>query len=415
MDYLAPAWIAMGESLLIGLLVGIERESDREERHAGLRDFISIALAGGLCGILGHTLLTVATLLALTALVAIFRIQTPNRTGITTEIVAVVTFLLCVLTATPNLPWASPLAIALTVILALFLEAREPLRKFFVETVTEGEYFDTLRFLAVVFVILPVLPDTSYGPYGFFNPYRTWIFVILVCSISYLGYFLQKFLGSDHGLKLTAVVGGIGSTTAATSAFARQAQDEPLRRHDLAMATVLANTVQFPRIFALLWVSGGSLMLACAIPLAAMTLAGMAATWYLARSTPKNVGASGPVTLRNPFRIWPAVKFGALFALVRLVARAATAQLGDAGVYLSSALGGSVDVDAIAFTLSGLLRDSQITPSLAVAGVLISLTANAVLKSVLAVYTGGRLFGSLVITGFLAMFAAGFTAWWFLR
>jgi uncharacterized membrane protein (DUF4010 family) len=415
MDHLAPAWIAMGESLLIGLVVGIERESDREERHAGLRDFISIALAGGLCGILGHTMLTVAALLALTALLGIFRFQTPNRTGITTEIAAVVTFLLCVLTATPGPRWTSQLAIALTVILALFLEAREPQRKFFVETVTDLEYFDTLRFLAVVFVILPVLPDGAYGPYDFFNPRRTWIFVILVCSISYLGYFLQKFLGSDRGLKLTSIVGGIGSTTAATSAFARQAGEEPQRHHELAMATVLANTIQFPRVFAMLWVGGGPLMLACAIPLAAMTVAGLAATWWLAIGTPRNPDVTGPVSLRNPFRIWPAVQFGALFALVRLVASAATANLGDAGVYLSSAVGGSFDVDAIAFTLSGLLQDSRIVSSLAVAGVLISLAANAVLKSGLAIYSGGRAFGRLVILGFLAMFAAGFTAWWFLR
>jgi uncharacterized membrane protein (DUF4010 family) len=415
MDHLAPAWIAMGESLLIGLVVGIERESDREERHAGLRDFISIALAGGLCGILGNNMLTVGALLALTALIGIFRFQTPNRTGITTEIVAVVTFLLCVLTATPGPPWASQLAIALTVVLALFLEAREPLRKFFVETVTEREYFDTLRFLAVVFVILPVLPDGSYGPHEFFNPYRTWIFVILVCSISYLGYFLQKFLGGERGLKLTAIVGGIGSTTAATSAFARQAAEEPEREHDLSMATVLANTIQFPRVLALLWFAGGSLLVACALPLAAMTIAGALATLLLSRGTPRDASSLGPVGLRNPFRILPAVQFGALFAVVRLVARFATANFGDAGVYASSALGGSVDADAIAFTLSGLLRDSQIGPSIAVAGLLIALAANAVLKTGLAFYSGGSAFGRRVLAGFAAMFTAGFAAWWFQR
>jgi len=37
----------MAEALLIGLLVGIEREADQVERHAGLRDFITIAMAGG--------------------------------------------------------------------------------------------------------------------------------------------------------------------------------------------------------------------------------------------------------------------------------------------------------------------------------------------------------------------------------
>lgn len=401
----------MGESLLIGLIVGIERESDRDERHAGLRDFIGIALAGGLCGLLNVAWLTSAALLAITALVAIFRIQTAGRTGITTEIVAVVTFLLCVLTATPGLAWGSALAIALTVILALFLDAREPLRKFFVETVTEGEYFDTLRFLAVIFVILPVLPEGSYGPYGFFEPRRVWIFVILVCSISYLGYFLQKFLGEEHGLPLTAVLGGVGSTTAATTAFARQAGEEPEKRRSLAMATVLANTVQFPRVWALLWLAGGPLAAACVPLLSAMTVAGLGVTWWLRRGRPEVRGQEGNVELRNPLRILPALQFGALFALVRLVARGLTAEFGTSGLLASSAIGGSVDVDAIAFTLAGLLRDGQTIAWLAVAGVLISLTANAIFKAVVSYTSGGRRFGGMVLAGFAAMYGTGLAVW----
>lgn len=412
MDHLPPAWIAMGESLLIGLIVGIERETDRKERHAGLRDFIGIGLAGGVCGILNVPWLTCAALLAITALVAIFRIQTPGRTGITTEIVAVVTFLLCVLTATPGLAWGSALAIALTVILALFLDAREPLRKFFLESLTEGEYFDTLRFLAVIFVILPVLPEGSYGPYQFFEPRRVWIFVILVCSISYLGYFLQKFMGEERGLPLTAVLGGIGSTTAATTAFARQAHEEPERSRSLAMATVLANTVQFPRVAALLWLAGGPLAMACVPLLSLMTLAGLAATYWLRRSIPvPTLRAPEAVKLSNPLRLLPAIQFGALFAVVRLVARGMTAEFGTSGLLASSAIGGSVDVDAIAFTLAGLLRDGQTAGWLAVAGILISLTANAIFKAAVGYSIGGRTFGLRVLGGFLAMYVTGAAIW----
>ncbi|WP_321477639.1 MgtC/SapB family protein [uncultured Paludibaculum sp.] len=411
MQHLSPAWIAMAESLLIGLIVGIERESDRDERHAGLRDFIGIGLAGGLCGILNVPWLTCTALLAITTLVAIFRIQTPGRTGITTEIVAVVTFLLCVLTATPGLEWASALAIALTVILALFLDAREPLRRFFVETVTEREYFDTLRFLAVIFVILPVLPDGSYGPYQFFEPRRVWIFVILVCSISYLGYFLQKFLGEEHGLPLTAVLGGLGSTTAATTAFAREAGEEPGRSQSLAMATVLANTVQFPRVAILLWLAGGPLGMACVPLLAAMTVVGLAATWWLKRSIPAVTATANAVKLSNPLRILPAVQFGVLFAVVRLVTRGLTTEFGTTGLLASSAIGGSMDVDAIAFTLSGLLRDGQTAAWLAVAGILISLTANAIFKAAVSYSSGGRVFGIRVLAGFTAMYVTGTVVW----
>lgn len=401
----------MGEALLIGLIVGIERESDHAERHAGLRDFISIGLAGGLCGLLGQPLVTVAALLGITSLLWLFRFQTPGRTGITTEIVGVVTFLLCVLTATPSLSWGTPLAIALTVILALFLEAREPLQRFFRETVTENEYFDTLRFLAVIFVILPVLPDGGFGPYEFFNPRRVWIFVILVCSISYIGYFLQKFLGDTQGLRLTAVLGGIGSTTAATAAFAAQAAQEPHRVKELALATVLTNTVQFPRVLAVLWILGGALGPSCWVELTVMTAAGLALTLVLDRRTMRVAEPPGPIVIRNTFRLTPAVQFGLLYAMVRLIARAGAEQFGQAGLYATSAVGGSFDVDAIAVTLNGMLRDGKTGGSPAVAALLIALAANAVLKSAVAYRKGGRVFGQRVTIGFAVMFAAGLTVW----
>lgn len=407
MQHLAPEWISMGESLLIGLIVGVERESDKEERHAGLRDFVSIGLAGGLCGLLHEAWITVSALAALTAMLVVFRMQTPERTGITTEIVAVVTFLLCVLTATPGLEHGSQLAIALTVILALFLDARDALRRFVREILTEQEYWDTLRFLAVIFVILPVLPDGTYGPYGFLSPRRIWVFVILVSSISYLGYFLQKFLGEDQGLKLTAVLGGIGSTTAATLAFARQAGEDPGRWRQFASAAVVANVVLNPRVAVLLWLAGAPLLWAALPALTAMTAVGILFAWWLMRKSGGTRGQGGEVVLGNPFRIVPALKFGLLFVVVRLAARWATAEFGATGAVVSSALGGTVDVDAVAFSVAGVVRDGQLGMTAGVMAVVVAIAANAVLKTVLAFSAGGAAFGRVVLIGFLLMLSAG--------
>ena len=402
------AWVSMAEAVLIGLLVGVERESDREERHAGLRDFVTIGLAGGLCGLLQQPWLTVAVLLSITALLALFHWQTPGRTGITTEIAAVATFLLCVLNTTPNLPWGSPLAIALTVVLVLFLDAREALNRFFRETITEREFHDTLRFLAVIFVILPVLPDQSYGPYDFFRPRSVWMFVILVCSISWLGYFLQKFLGEGRGLLLTGVLGGIASTTATTTALARQS-NEPGAPAGYARAVLLANAVQCPRIWAILFAISPALAWASAPLLGAMTLAGLAAAWVFGHAPERGAGAALPLT--NPFRLAPALKFGALFAAVRFLARALTAQYGDAGVYTASAIGGSVDVDAIVFSMAGLVRDAQVAMHTAAGAVLVAWTANAFLKAGIANYAASPPSPRRVTAGLVLMLAAALPAW----
>lgn len=410
MNFYPQAWISMAEALLIGLLVGVERESDRAERHAGLRDFVTIGLAGGLCGLLGVPALTIGALAAITAYLIVFRLQTPGRTGITTEIAAVATFLLCVLTATHSLPWGSPLAIALTVILALTLDARESLRKFFLEVITEKEFHDTLRFLAVIFVILPVLPDGGYGPYTFFNPRSVWMFVILVCSISYAGYFLEKFFGEERGLAFTAMLGGVASTTASTVAFARQAAEDPEQSPRLARAAILSNSVQAPRIFALLFIVAPQAAWAAAPELGAICLAGLALAFLPGRAQKRNAKADSPsaaLPLRNPFSLIPALKFGALFALVRLLARGASAEFGSAGVMAASLLGGSIDVDAIAFTVSGMARDNAITLSSAKLAVLLAFASNAVLKTVLAYTAGGRRYGLPVMIGFICMIAAG--------
>lgn len=408
MDFYPQAWISMAEALLIGLLVGVERESDREERHAGLRDFVTIGLAGGLCGLLGIPLLTIGALAAITVFLTVFRLQTEGRTGTTTEIAAVATFLLCVLTATHSISWGSPLAIALTVVLALFLDARRALRRFFVEVITEKEFHDTLRFLAVIFVILPVLPDGGYGPYEFFNPRKVWMFVILVCSISYLGYFLEKFFGKDRGLALTAILGGIASTTAATVSFARQAAEEPDQTRTFARAAVLANSIQAPRLFALLFFVSPTVAWALAPELLAILATGLALALLSGR--PPATPASSNVPLRNPFNIVPALKFGALFAAVRLAARAASAEYGSTGVLWASLFGGSIDVDAIVFTVSGLVLDESIALEMAKWAVLLAFASNAVLKSVLAFTGGGRRFGVPVLLAFIAMVGAGIVA-----
>jgi uncharacterized membrane protein (DUF4010 family) len=399
----------MGESLLIGLIVGIERESDKEERHAGLRDFVSIGLAGGLCGLLEQPWLTVGALAALTAMLVIFRLQTPQRTGITTELAAVVTFLLCVLASTRGLAFGAPLAIALTVVLALFLDAREPLRRLARETLTDQEYWDTLRFLAVIFVVLPILPDGDMGPFGGFNPYRTWIFIILISGINFLGYFFQKFLGPRRSLVLTAVAGGIGSSTASTLAFARQCAAEPARTREWSYAAIISNVILQVRVAAILWLAGGPLFAASLPALSLMTLAGVVVAWYM-RPQEKPESPLPVPKLGNPLRLTVAIQFGLLFAAVRFLARAAAALYGDAGALASSAIGGSADVDAIVFSLAGLLRESRIGAALAVWGLLLALGSNAVLKSALAWSAGGPKFARALIGSFLAMFAAAL-AW----
>ncbi len=402
---------AMAEALLIGFLVGAQREASLGERHPGMRDFLLISLVGALAGLLQQPWLTVAALLSITALLAVFHFQITERTGITTEMAAVATFCFGYMTTTPY----AQLAIGMTLVVVAFLEAKQALHKLVRETITAAEFNDTLRFLALIFIIYPLLPPGHFGPYQFFSPRQVWLFVILVSSISYVGYFLTKFLGAQKGLALTSVLGGLSSTTAATAAFARSCHEAPKNLTAYWRATIIANAIQFPRILLILYAMNADLAMASLLPLLVMCGTGLLLGFLIrgawqSKAQPQEGGRN--VELSNPFRLLPALKFGALFTGILFLSRAAAVSAGQGAVYWTSTFGGLVDVDSISVSLSDLLAHAQIPLRIAKDSLLLALAANAVSKSIIASYAGSLRFGGWITAGFAVMFGAGAASLW---
>ena len=407
---ISTAITGFAEALLIGLVIGAQRETANMERKAGMRDFLLIALTGGVCGLLESIWLTAAALLSITVFIAVFHWQGKERTGITTELATVAVFCLAVLAASPGKPIGSGLAVGAAIIVAAFLESKRALHKFIRETITDTEFNDTIWFLAIIFIIYPLLPEGEFGPYSAFAPRRIWLFIILVSSISYVGYFLQKFLGPHRGLAWTSVLGGLASTTASTLAFARQAMQEPEQRNRYWSVTVIANAIQFPRILVILYVMNAGLAQANLSLLLTMTAAGLLMGLLLYhRETSATDGRE--VSAGNPFRLLPALKFGALFAIIVFASKAATAEFGGQGLYWASTIGGLVDADAVAVSLAGL-EHSKIISLITGRDILyLAMLMNAVLKTGLAFFAGGASFAWRVATGFAAMFGAGLLVW----
>lgn len=399
-----------GEALLIGFLVGAERESSRGEGETqpGVRDFILIALVGAICGLLQNPWLTVAALVSIAGLLALFHFQVADRSGVTTEMAAIATFCLGFLTASAGA--GHQLAVGLTVVVVVFLDAKRALHRFIRVTITETEFNDTLRFLAIIFVIYPVLPEGAFGPFGFFVPRQVWTFVILVSSISYAGYFLEKFLGARAGLRLEGLVGGLASTTAATASLARSCREAPEKLPIHWQAAVIANTVQFPRVLVILYAVNPELARASAVPLLAMTAAGTLFALVLLRAG-KGDGLPAGMGLRNPFHLMPALTFGVLFSAIVFLSKAASAALGGGAVYWVSALGGSVDVDAVVLSASNLVRGGVVGVGAAEVSILLGLLANAVVKSLIAAYAGTTGLAVRLAGAFVAIFGAGALAW----
>lgn len=413
---LSAAVESLAGALLIGLMIGGQREAaHRDAGHPdagngfppGLRDFMIVALAGGVCGMLGLPWLTAPVLISITIFFAVLHYEDRlQRRGITTELASVSTFALSYLAASPVPSFAEPVAIAVTLIVVVFLETKQYIEKLLRETISVTEFNASLAFVGVVVVIYPLLPVGAYGPYAFFDPRQVWKFVILISSISYVGYFLEKFLGEEQGLFYTSVLGGLASTTAATLLFARESKERPQDTFGLWRAFVIANTVQFPRTLLIVMAVSPDLTRVIVWPLAAMFACGILLAEILHLWPHKRIEAV-PMKSGNPFRILPALRFGALFAGVVFLSKWAAATLGTGAFYWTSLLGGLVDVSTVIAPAAELLKSQSLALTTAEIAVLLALAANALQKILIAVSAGTREFAWRVTAAFVLWATVG--------
>jgi uncharacterized membrane protein (DUF4010 family) len=398
-------------ALLVSAMIGGQREATPGE-HPGLRDFLLIGLAGGICGLLTNPILAAAALLSLAAMLTVFHYeQREKRAGITTELAALATFLLALL-ASSEIRMGGPIAIGVTILIVMFLETKHRLQQFLRETITAPEFNATLGFLTVVLVIYPLLPSGTFGPYAFFSPRQVWMFVILISSISYIGYFLEKFLGEEKGLVYTAILGGLASTTAATLHLAHLSKERPGEMLGLMRAFLIANTTQFPRTFLIVVLVNQDLAMACALPLALMTLSGIVMAQVTARLNRRHPTTIVAAEHGNPFRIWPALQFGALFTAVVFISKAATARAGPQAFMGTSLLGGLVDVATVIAPASDLLNAHHIGVRTGEFAILLALGSNALLKVGLAATAGTRAFTLRLSLPYLVWGAAAGLGLW---
>jgi uncharacterized membrane protein (DUF4010 family) len=393
-------------ALAIGFLVGRTREPlPKGPPRPGMRDFLIIALLGAVAGHSGSAAIAIALFIGTIGALLVMRAQHPERNGITTELAAVATFALAGLCLTSDRQFGAGLGIVLAAILA----ERDQLRRFVRDAISDREYIDTLSFLALIFIIYPLLPTGSYGPFGFFRPREIWLFVILVSGVSYIGYFLTKFAGSERGALLTAIVGAIASTTAYTAGVSRAVADAPDSAIPAARYSLIANSILFPRTLLIVAVVSPMLAVAAVPAFAAMMLAGFAAAMVLAPARKKRTAITDS-TFRNPFSIRPALEFGAIFTIVLLITRVAKHYAGFGGQMVVSAISGLVDVTAISLTLASFVQSGTSPARDAVIGLTLAHAVNAVFKSAVARTSHQPAFYVRLMVGFAIMFAVGAAA-----
>lgn len=414
---------AFALALLIGALVGIEREKRKAEEGGvgthGLRTFILLAEVGALGGhltrLLGSPWPLAATIAAVAAPLVAGYVQEarvrPTSIGLTTETAALA---VCILGALVTLGQPA-LAVVLGIATAATLAYKQPLHTL-AGKLGWSDVFAGLRLLVATFVVLPFLPNRAVDPWGALNPYSLWKLVLLISALSLVGYAATRLLGSDRGTVLTGLTGGLASSTAVTLSFARRSKDEGNAAPAAALASgvLLAWGVMFVRVLVEVLVVNRDLVPKVAVPFAAMGTAALVAAGLLYRQgvverRTAGGGAAAPdVPLSNPFKLTAAVKFAAFFALVLLVVKVAQGRLPGAGVYVVAALAGLSDVDAITLSMAEYAKVAS--PRVAANAIGIAALANTLAKCLLVAILGGESLRRPIVLATGALFAAGAAA-----
>ncbi|MDD3661885.1 MAG: DUF4010 domain-containing protein [Candidatus Dojkabacteria bacterium] len=384
-------------ALAIGGLVGLEREIYQQKTKrgfAGIRTYLIVAFLGAMSALLmqveGGSVFAYMVMGSVIALLvaAYFVSGSKGFHGMTTELSVVLVFVLSMLSTYPEY---QKIAVILGVVLVVLLSLKEHLHRI-ARVTNKIEWNDSLVFVVMAFVILPLLPNQSYSIVGVadaFNPYRTWLMVVFVSGISFVGYFLTKVVKGGLGLGLAGMLGGLVSSTAVTESMASGSKKNPSLVNSYTFGAIAASVVMAGRVIFEAWVVESRMVTLHSAALFVMIAVGLvfALRWFeRTAASDDNVD----LNLGSPLSLKPALLFGLLFSVVVFLSKAMLAVgVGSYGFLALGLIAGMVDVDAITLSMSGLVSKGTVTDAVAWTTIVMAVVSNSFFKIM-----ASRMFGS---------------------
>ncbi len=402
--------------LFLSFLIGLEREEQKSTsgkyRFGGVRTFPLIGLIG-----YGMAFLSTTELLPLAAGFVVIgglmmmsywhKLRSAHEAGLTSEMAGLATYLVGALVHNGYFWVASTLVITSLI----FLELKSILEGL-AHRFSPDDILTFTKFLFLTLVILPILPNQTFGAFQI-NPFKTWLVVVAVSTISYGSFLLQKVVQGRGGITLTALLGGAYSSTVTTVALAKRSHSEQ-RPYAYAGAILLASGVMYIRLGLLVSLFSPALVKELAIPFLALAIVGIGGGWlWTKRSDRRNptMSDSQAHPTGNPLELKAAFLFAFLFVVMVILTHYTVTYLGDRGVYTLAGVMGVTDVDPF---ILGITQSAGKSTSLSVAGaaILIAAASNNLVKGIYAIIFGDRRTGRqsfglllvLAILGFIPLF-----------
>ena len=409
-ELLSPYILGVLLSTGIGLILGLEREYDKlkdEQGFAGIRTFPITAIIGFMLGSLNEThtswlvIVSLATIILFFAISHLSIVQKHSMTGNTTNLALIATFILGVMVS-GHLYKES---IATAVIVVTLLSLKTTFRSF-IKNITSEELFAFIKFSIIALLILPFLPDKDYGPEGLLNPFEIGAIIVIVSFLNFIGYFLVKYVGSKKGILLTAILGGLISSTAVAWIYASRSKESPELSKKYAAGIIIASAIMFPRLAALAYIFNIAILNYLTIPFALLTVVCLVASLLLIRKDDDQPNTD--INLGNPLNIWNAIGFGGIYVAILFSVFYGNKFFGESGLYYSALIAGLADTDAITISMAKFALQNE--KLILASNVIIAATlSNMTVKLGIAFFKGsqktGRLvgyaFGAVVLLGIL--------------
>jgi len=395
--------------LFLSFLIGLEREEHKTAAgfysFGGVRTFPLIGLIGYSIALLSGSQLLPVTLGFLVVggfllLSYWHKLSQAGAAGVTSEMSGLATYLVGALVYYDHL-W---IATALIIASLLLLELKAALESLANRTAPQ-EILTFAKFLLLTAVILPILPNQQFGRFHL-NPFKTWLVVVAVSTISYGSYILQKVTKQRGGVILAAFLGGAYSSTVTTVAMSRRAAREQ-RPHLFAGCILIASGVMYLRLVALLMLFNRQLGVMLAPSFLVFAAVAIAAGWFWSRR-PDAISSDVKREFEpaNPLELGAAFLFAVLFLALLVATQLVVTYLGHSGVNILAAIMGVTDVDP--FIMGMTQAAGSLTPfKVAAVAVLIAASSNNLVKGIYSYSLADRRTGRQSLMLLVALAAAG--------
>lgn len=431
----------------LGAALGLEREiNEKKSLKAGkkptailgLRSFSLMTVFGAVTGFIYLKFVPLALIIASAFFIILFifyyldSYMTKDH-GLTSEITALFSFIIGILLATDIFPLQ--IIIAVTTLVLLLLSQKDKIKSA-IEDIRRFELNAFIIYAILALVIMPFLPNESYSLSNFkeldsllknagvsvmnivkvdlFNPFKTWLVLVLITGVDLGGYILSRIIGSKKGWLITSVIGGLVSSTSTTQAIAQQSKKSHTANHLLASA-VIANLMSFFQIAGIIGAVNSRFFVNLIPVLISMIVVSSLIFFFFVRRKDKRQNLKKQREISTQIKIIDlpgALRFAGIYLLVSIISKISISLFGNAGLFITTGIGSLVGLDAVMINTSQLAGNG-INYETAILAFILANAVNLIAKSVYTFIMGKKEFALKFSVSMVVIIIASLTGYYF--